>query len=194
MKFRRLRTDYQLNQYRFIMQKFIDVLLPLGYLKQGKVIAAYDKNDHMCGGFAIILNGPYRVLESIPKKTSAVSFLNKASTAEITGLWLDSKINDKKQSLQLWLKVLVELLTCKKEYFVYAYSLSKPALGKIYSVAKPQTLFKGETKKLQGMSTTDNESVEYITLPSLLLAPFLNPQFILSRFKGRRSNRVACYE
>jgi len=194
MKFKILRTERELINYQALTESYIGVTFPIPYLKQGKVVGCFDDEDNLCGGFAVILNGPFRVIESIPISTEPLSTLNLHDTAEITGLWLSSNMLKKNQSLRFWLKVFFTLLFCGKKHFVYAYTLKNPKLGKIYQNGRPVVLFKGVTKILPGMKCADEESVEVIHRNNFFLTPFRHPEFLFKRFKGLRRNRHVNFE
>ncbi|MCK5073833.1 MAG: hypothetical protein KAQ98_10435 [Bacteriovoracaceae bacterium] len=187
MKFRRIENVHELNHFQKLTQSYIDVLLPLEYLKRSKVIICENKHGEICGGFVIVMKGPFRVIDSIPEFDHE-SWKNKLKdTAEITGLWLDSDFSKRTSSLKFWLKVYSEMILTRKKYFTYAWSLKKPKLGEIYSHANPTVLFRGATKILPGMKEADNESVELVRRTNLVLTPFVKPSFILKRLKGGRS-------
>lgn len=62
MQFRELKNDHELELYRHAIATHIDVLLPLEYLKQGRVFGFYNPENEICGGFAMITKAPFRVL------------------------------------------------------------------------------------------------------------------------------------
>lgn len=186
MKFKLLTTDEELDQYRKITNGFIDVLLPLNYLKRSRVIAVVNKNDEIRGGFVIVMQGPFRTLQSIPKKTDAINEHLKGNIGEITGLWLDPRLKSARSSLKFWLRLYWELISSGKSDYVYAYSLRKPKLGRLYKAGRPKILFRGQTKQMDGMSMPEKESVEIVNMKKLALAPLLNPKFLLGRLWGSR--------
>lgn len=181
MKLKTLKTDFELETYRHAIANSIEVLLPLDYLKQGKVYGFYNEEGRICGGFALITRGPYRVLSSIPDFSGFDLDPKLKKTAEITGVWLSSEHRAKKVSLMFWLVILSKLLTCRKEYFVYAYSSKKEHLKKIYSRGNPVVLFCGETIALPGMKEVDHESVEVVMRKTLFKQVFKNTDFFLKR-------------
>lgn len=189
MKFKTLKTDQELIQYSHLTEKYIDVRLPLEYLKRSRVIACLDELGHISGGFVIVLEGPFRVIESIPNFDPSAWASQLNDCAEVTGLWFDNNYIKRRASVRFWLQVYYELLITKKEYFTYAWSLRKPKLGDIYAHGNPTVLFRGETKILPGMEKPDKESVEIVKRRDLLFTPLLKPQFILRRLKGNRSEK-----
>jgi len=187
MKFRTLKSDEQLLEYSKKVAPLIDVELPLEYLKRSKVVACYDRANNICGGFVIVKQGPFRVLDSIPTPCSrTLSYQNSSKVAEVTGLWLSHSLIKNNCAFGFWCRLLWSVATSGKKYFAYAYSLRKPKIGRMYSKARPEVLFKGPTKVLPGMPSADEESVEVIRLRNLIISPFLSPGFFLKRFQGVR--------
>ena len=187
MKFKTLKTNDELNLYSDLTYKYIDVRLPLEYLQRSKVIACFNRQGFICGGFVIVLEGPFRVITSIPNFNEQKWHHQLKNCAEVTGLWFDNSHTHKRASIKFWLTVYFELLRTKKEYFTYAWSLKKPKLGEIYAHGNPVILFRGETNILPGMDQPDHESVEIVKRRDLLLTPLLKPTFLLKRVRGTRS-------
>lgn len=181
MKFRELKSDIELEIYRHAIHKHIDVLFPLEYLKQGRVYGFYNKEGDIYGGFALITEGPFRVLDSIPNFKGLEVDADLSQTAELTGLWLSNTNRKKHISLKFWLTLLHKILISEKKYFVYAYSSCKVHLEQIYSRANPIILFKGETIMLPGMTAVDHESVELLVRNRLIIQALKNPDFFLKR-------------
>ncbi len=190
MKFRKLESDSELENYRQAIAPHIDVLFPLEYLKQGYVYGYYCDQGQLCGGFALITEGPFRVLESIPDFEEFNLDPHLKNTAEVTGVWLSSKNRTKYCSLKFWIKLLSTILLNKKKYFVYAFSNKKTNLKKLYSKADPVTLFSGETKQLPGMDSADDETVQVILKSRILTQSLKHSDFFLKRISPRFRRQV----
>ena len=108
MKFKELKTDQELEIYRHTIHHKIDVLFPIEYLKQGRVYGYFNKAGQIIGGVAIILKGPFRVLNSIPDFQEFNIDPSLKDTAEITGLWLSSEKRSRFTSLMFWVNVIEE--------------------------------------------------------------------------------------
>jgi hypothetical protein len=72
---------------------------------------------------------------------------------------------------------------------VYSYSLTKPSLGRLYRICRPEVIFRGETLLLPGMPGLDVESVETSSVARAALFMALHPGFFLGRLFGRRRGR-----
>jgi hypothetical protein len=191
MKFKQIKIEKDLETYRHAIATHIDVLLPLEYLKQGKVYGYYNKNGVICGGFAMITSGPFRVLDSIPNFEGLEIDPTLKHTCEITGVWLSSSGRTKYSSLRFWLNIMTKVLTSRKKYFVYAYSTRKTGLQNIYSRANPIVLFRGETKIMPGMPAPDHESIEVVLRRRVLIQALKNPDFFLKRLIPKPRNKKA---
>ena len=189
MKFRTLNTDQKLIQYSYLTEKYINVRLPLDYLQRSKVVACFNDMGHICGGFVIVFNEPFRVIESIPDFNKSDWQDKLDNCAEVTGLWFDNNFVKRRTSFKFWVNVYYEFLKTKKDYFTYAWSLKKPKLGAIYAHGNPTVLFRGETKILPGMGMPDEESVEIVKRRDILFIPLVKPHFFLKRIFSNRSKK-----
>ncbi len=189
MRFIELKHETEFETYRHAIANHIDVLLPIDYLKQGQVYGYFNKRGEICGGFAMITQAPFRVLDSIPNFKGLTIDPKLSKTAEITGVWLSSK--DKKQfsSLRFWVNIILKILMSRKKYFVYAYSSRKDGLGKIYARANPEVLFRGETIIMPGMPSADHESVEVVFRSRIIIQALKNPDFFIKRLKSKNKNK-----
>jgi len=190
MRFIELKHETEFETYRHAIANHIDVLLPIDYLKQGNVYGYYNKQGEICGGFAMITQAPFRVLDSIPNFKGLTIDPKLSNTAEITGVWLSNR--DKKQfsSLIFWMNILHRILLSRKKYFVYAYSSRKNGLAKIYSKANPEVLFRGETIVMPGMPSPDHESVEVVFRSRIIIQALKNPDFFIKRLISKNKNKA----
>jgi hypothetical protein len=182
MKIVTLTSDEDLETYRHLTQKYINVLFQLEYLKRSKVVAFRLRNGEICGGYVLVKNGPFRVLDSIPSEHRHTISTDLSNVAEITGLWLDSqKADNVFCSAILWLALYFGLLFSSFDGFVYAYSLKKENLKKLYSTFHPISLFKGLTIQQEGMIAAEEEAVEFVSKLQAGLAPFRQYEFLTRR-------------
>lgn len=191
MKFKELKTEKDLEKYRHAIAKHIDVLLPLEYLKQGHVFAFVNHHEDICGGFALITKGPFRVLNSIPDFQGLSFDPSLKHTAEITGVWLSKTQSTKYSSLRFWLAVMAKVLASRKKYFVYAYSTRKTGLKSIYKRANPEVIFCGETKILPGMPAPDHETIEVVFRRRILIQALKNPDFFIKRIIPKKKKKIS---
>ncbi len=195
MNIKTLTATEDLEKFRSTAAEYIDVLLPLEYLQRSKVVVCTTCDGSYCGGYMIVQKGPLRVLNSIPKEDYAKLTVNLDNVAEITGLWLDStKTRSCFCSTAFWLKLYFDMAVSGYSGFVYAYTMKKKNLAKIYSTFKPTTLFRGETKQLEGMDNAEIEVVEHVNKLKVVFAPILHFNFLTRRINlgTKRAWRRGC--
>jgi len=165
MRIMLLTSDEDLESYRQLTEKYINVLLPLEYLQRSKVVAFRHANGELCGGYVLVQSGPLRVLESIPEDDFSQIFTDLSNVAEITGLWLDSKKSGTLFcSVALWLRLYFDLLFSSFDGFVYAYTLKKNNLLEWIRVPVKEV-----------------EAVEFVPKRQAILAPFRHHKFLTRR-------------
>lgn len=191
MPFVVLKEESELREFASLTHKFLSIQFPIEYLQQSKVTAYIDDAGRMLGGYVLVLRGPFRVVESLPDevKNADPRFApeNLEEGFEVTGLWVSPALRDRKINLLFWLRMYFDMLTLGRKWLIYAYSLDKPGLGRMYSIAKPSVVFRGETKILPGMPEPDAESVEVVNIFNLAKVPFTCPQFLMKRLLPRRA-------
>lgn len=186
MKFKKLHDVKSLEEFRQLTHRKIDVLFPLEYLQSSTVIACYSDKNKICGGFMIVTRGPFRVLESIPDAARDILEVDQDQTAELTGLWLDQRAVNKRDSALFWMQLYQHALRTPKQYFIYAYNMKYKKLGRIYAHASPDILYRGPTLQLPGMDRPEIESIEIVRKRNIMMAPFTSPSFFLGRILGKR--------
>jgi hypothetical protein len=194
MEFKLLTEEHELREYADLTYRFLDIRFPLEYLQRSRVRACVDDNGRILGGYMLVMEGPYRVVDSLPDSVRAkeprFAPENLHKGFEITGLWMSPAVRKRHTNLLFWLRMYYDMLTLGRKWLVYAYSLDKPGLGRMYSVAKPTVIFRGETKMQEGMPEPDAESVEVVSIFNLAKAPFTAPQFLLRRLLPRQRRRA----
>ena len=122
---KRILSDPQsLKVFQSRTAEYIDVQLPMEYLQRSRVIGYYNKENVLCGGYVFVTEGPFRVIDSIPReqKNNLKKFyytVNEEQVCEVTGLWFSSKLYKKKCSFRFWISFIKEALALDRKYFVY---------------------------------------------------------------------------
>lgn len=195
-RFQYLTTSQDLNNFIQKADDHIGVRFPLDYLMQNKVLGYFDGKGELIGGVAFIIKAPFRVAESLPEEgiqrlQTAVPDVDN-DLFEITALWLKKSERGKASSIFFWLAIYRAVLKLGRPHFIYAYSSSKPKLGKIYSVCDPVEVYRGVTQVLPGMKDIDHEVVEIGSVRAVNRALFMKPGFLITRALrpvGRRKQR-----
>lgn len=187
LKKRILKSERELLDFQAAVKRQMEIAFPLDYLKRSEVSGFFDKRGNLVGGFALVMQGPFRVIESIPENSvhnleRTYQVIDKSKVCEITGVWLSSRVGRKRSSFKFWLSLYLAVMMSKKKYFVYAYSIQKYHLGHIYQNIQPKILFRGLTEQLPGMEKAEFESVEMFTKRHVRFKIFLAPTFMLKRF------------
>ncbi|OFZ21807.1 MAG: hypothetical protein A2202_00465 [Bdellovibrionales bacterium RIFOXYA1_FULL_36_14] len=190
MQIKRIKDLNELDRFRKLTNKYIHVLFPMDYLAKSRVFGCYDSWQRLCGGFVLVMKGPFRVLESIPSHIEKHQDLDLDKACEVTGLWFSPAAKDRSKSIVFWLRLYLEIIKTQKKFLVYAFSMSKPQIGKMYEPAKPVRLFEGQTNILPGMEDYDNEVVEFIKRKDLLFFPLKSPDFLFKRVKHNLGHKI----
>jgi sugar phosphate isomerase/epimerase len=164
MKLEMIVDAETLEQYRSLTAQHIGVQFPVEYLNKGKVYIIRDKDRQIVGGFAMILEPPFRAIESIPKheRWRVLDELWRVgfSLCELTGFWLASDHRGKREALAFWQRMMLALREHKRTSLVYAYNVDNPKLAQLYGIMNPRELYRGPTVQLEGMAEADIECVE----------------------------------
>ncbi|MCB0361161.1 MAG: hypothetical protein KDD35_00475 [Bdellovibrionales bacterium] len=185
-----LKSAHQFDSFSLSCQKWMGVRFPVSYLNKNRVIGFYTRNQKLVGGFALITQPPFRVIESLPPEAlSKFNSLNfpPHSLFEITGLWLHPEYKNRIANVFFYLTIYKEILFLRRPYFIYAFSSSKPKLGQLYSVAQPVTIYCGPTQILPGMDCADDEVIQVGSVEALNRVWLSNPGFLLKRLRRSRS-------
>lgn len=195
----RIESKEELIEFQYLTNKSIGVRFPLEFLENSKVFAVFNRNDVMCGGFALVNSEFSRVIDSLPEeatKTLATDFPNyKKDTFEITALWLCRSQRSKALCFKLWSRLYFEILKMGRPNFIYAYSSEKTKLGKMYSLINPTRIFEGYTEMLPGMKEPDHEIIEVGSVKAACMAWVIRFPTILKKFtKTRCSKKREVYQ
>lgn len=185
-----LQTEEQLKDYQKIIHDQLGITLPLSYLKQGSIRVFTDKHNCIRGGYALIQEGPYRSISSIPsdKRPTDIDF---SQILEVNALWLDRKINSGAVSCQFWLSFIKDTICSRnKKHLIYTYDLHNKKLQKLYSFSKPQVLFRGMTNILPGMNKAAEESIELASLRNIAFLPIVAFPNLLCKLCFNRKSYV----
>lgn len=191
MIFRVLKDEQSLAAYSILTEKHISVRFPVEYLQKSRVVALFNEAGEICGGYVLVLKGPFRVIQSLPESvrdhSPDLQRIAPKQLFELTGLWLSPKVTSKPVVLSFWLRLYFDILSTRKSHFVYAYSLNKKSLSRIYGVVNPRVIFRGLTQMQPGMKQPESESVEIASVVRLALIPMLKPHFLAKKLVVRRS-------
>jgi hypothetical protein len=188
--FRTLHDEQELEQFSDHTERYLSLRLPRDYLEKGKVVACYSDEGDMVGGYALILKPPFRAVELIPEEVRSGSSVLKRipgdSMFEINGLWLSPRARKHKASFRLWIRLYCDAIRTGKSHFIYAYDLDNGSLERLYSICRPEILFRGQVAPLPGMLHAERLSIEVSSVARAALFPLRRPGFLLGRLLAPR--------
>lgn len=157
--FEMISCDEDSEVFRTLFWKKEGILLPPEYL--GRAVKFFCKNHHgkIVGGFAIVLQGPFRALEQIP-----VDFLlpKNLILEEVNGLWLDN-CSCVRRRIRFWTFAVGTVLQQQGNAIVYAVDSKKINLRQaMFNHIRSWTVYEGPVVDLEGMPAlgTSYEAVE----------------------------------
>jgi hypothetical protein len=181
-----LDNDKDLFVYQQKVKNVLGIEFPISYLKQGKVRAFLDNNNQIVGGYAMILEAPFRTLSSIPEEVTNLP-CEVSELSEVTAMWIDRSVTSGVARCQFWIHFSRDLSTLPgKSHYMYAYDLEKTKLKKLYRFANPTVLFEGRTLLLEGMSEESDESVEVASCRTIMFLPFYALPNLINRLFLRK--------
>lgn len=167
-----LSNQNDFDFFRKRCNELVHVDFPQSYLEQG-FVRIFRKYGKIVGGYAVINDGPLRTVESLPCE----SFLKKEKNKlfEITALWMCPKEKNGLLSAFLWFNFSRDIANQKsKTHLIYAYDLDNKRLGKLYAMGKPEVVYRGKVKQLEGNTCENIESVEIACRKRISKIPIYN--------------------
>jgi hypothetical protein len=142
----------------------LGVDFPEEYLARGRVLAFLDPQQTICGGAMIVVEPPFRSLQSIGAEGDARDDidLDVGSLAEINGVWISPQARTTLASMQFWRLLLKEAVATGREQFLFTYPGNNGRLPAAYLLVKPRILYSGVTRLLPGMKQQVAETIAVI--------------------------------
>lgn len=173
-------SDELLLQFKNRANDLIGVDFPTSYLKQGLVRGFFNRKGELVGGYALITEGPFRTVRSLPD-TSYLTYCEN-DVFEVTALWMDKSVKTGFLRSLFWIKFISDVFSIKdKKYYIYAYGLYNLKLRRIYRKANPDIIYRGPVKMLEGNDAEERESVEVAKISRMKLLPILVIPSIMKR-------------
>lgn len=193
--FRHFESDQDLQLFAEFTSMLIGVDYPMEYLRRSQVTAMISENENgemneLLGGFIIATDGPFRVIAQLPSgliehRRDLQTRLSKAM--ELTGLWIHPKVKGGRVRFRFWWRLFMEVLHKTrngKTYFVYSYDAEKDKLQQMYSLSKPERIYRGPVF-IEGMRGESEEIVEIGSTKAVCVA-FMTRPLCISRFITKR--------
>lgn len=184
-----LDKNKDLDIFQQKVKHALGIEFPVSYLKQGKIRAFLDDNNEIVGGYAMILEAPFRTLSSIPVEVTNLP-CEVSDLSEVTAMWIDSSVTSVAR-FQFWYNFSRDISSLDKSHYMYAYDLEKIKLKKLYRYANPTVLFEGRTLFLEGMTSECDESIEVASCRTIMFMPFYAlPHFLHRIFLKKPMNEL----
>lgn len=163
----------QVPQYATLAAEAIGIEFPLEYLSRGDVLLFAGPNGALGGGAVIVLQPPFRSLQSIPEGVDVPldSLDDLKGVGEINGVWLGPPCRGSYLSYVFWRSLLQHALQTGCERFLFTYAHEARRIPAAYQLTRPRVLFSGRTRLLPGMKRQVQETVgvfEADILPDLV--------------------------
>lgn len=167
-----IKDDDQLDEFRQKALRLIGVDFPLSYLKQGMVRGFLNSSNEIVGGYALVTSGPFRTVRSLPDKSYLTYKENELF--EVTALFIDKSVKQCSLRTFFWFHFAKDVFSIKnKKYYIYAYGLYNKKLRNLYSKARPDIIYRGPVKMLEGNIKEERESIEVAKVSTMRFFPFL---------------------
>lgn len=118
------------------------------YWQHCKVVAGYNLQQEMIGGYALALEPPFRSLWALSKAPEQynkfVEEVPPEQMFEFSALWLDAEARTSRNKLKLFKALLDDVCAQEKPYFLYVYNLNHLYLQKFYGKLHPKVIFQGK--------------------------------------------------
>lgn len=148
MKFEVIRQVPELTKFSEKEFSYTGVKFKMKYWQHCKVVACYNSQQEMIGGYALALEPPFRSLFTLSQTPEHYNkFLEEVSPEqmlEVTCLWLDTEARSLRNRLKLFRAILNDICEHEKSYFLYVYNLNRPHLQKFYGKLNPRVIFRGK--------------------------------------------------
>ncbi|HRO67392.1 MAG TPA: hypothetical protein PL182_07500 [Pseudobdellovibrionaceae bacterium] len=193
--FRQLTEDKDLLHFAEFTSHFIGVDYPLEYLRRSQVTAMVSQNGagevlQVLGGYIIAVEGPFRVIAQLPPGVvdghgDLQARLDKA--LELTGLWIHPVVKGGRTRFKFWWQLFMDVLKENmkgRSHFVYSYDADKDKLQQMYSLSRPQRIYRGPVF-IEGMRGESEEIVEIGSTKAVCWA-FMARPICISRFITKR--------
>lgn len=126
---------------------YTGVKFSMQYWQKCKVVAFYNQQREMIGGYALALEPPFRSLFTLAKSTEDyMKFVEEVAPEqmiEASALWLDTGARSLRNKVTLFQAMLNDICEHDKPYLLYVYNLNKLYLQTFYGKLRPRVIFRG---------------------------------------------------
>jgi|GEM_PF-6360373 len=148
MEFEVIASLPELTEFDDRNTTYTGVKFRMKYWQHCKVVACYSPTREMIGGYALVLEPPFRSLLTLSQETEAYTrFCQEVPLTqmmEVTGLWIKPGTMRCRDRAKFFMTMVDDICECVCPYFVYVYNLNRPNLQKLYGKLNSKVLFRGQ--------------------------------------------------
>ncbi len=154
-------TELFLEKFEY----FTGVKLPMDYARNSKLVGVFLQGK-LSGGYMLVTKPEFRSLAFIPNETKGSNrfFENdKYEMMEVNGLWIGSNIRTPKQQFKVWLNLIIDIFSCRKNYLLLMCDARNENIKRLHNLTKPVFLYEGQPFVMAGQKSVNRIRVSYTT-------------------------------
>lgn len=187
MEFRTINAPAEVSRFLDRFNFYVGVRLPDQYAQQGTITGLYDENGILVGGYMIITQPNFRILNMIPDAVKYEHpFFKDAALSdivEVNGVWLARKATRGTTPKKLWIHILNDVIKTKKNYLLIMADARNKNVQLVHQDLRPKLIFQGTPELQAGVVSHKEIIVSYATRFNLLLTMYLSRFFAPSMLK-----------
>lgn len=171
LKFRKLSSNEEVEQYISIVESYSGVRLPRTYVDKSKIVGVF-LQDKLAAGYMLVTKPDFRSLLFVPdqiKKTHEFFEKDQYEMMEVNGLWVGPAIRLPKHRFQIWLRLVIDIFSCRKKYLLLMSNSKNKVIQNLHSLANPTELYVGAPLSMAGDKTHENIRISFTTRWNCLL-------------------------
>ena len=192
LKFRKLSSNEEVEQYIKIVESYSGVRLPANYVAKSKIVGVFLQGK-LAAGYMLVTKPNFRSLLFIPdevKKAHNFFKNDQYEMMEVNGLWVGPSIRHPQHRLQIWLKLVFDVFACRKKYLLLMSNSKNKVIQDLHSLSNPTELYVGSPFIMAGDNTHENVRISFTTRWSCLF----NLPRLSSMMKSRERRLSALFK
>lgn len=165
LAFNTIEKEEEINLFLDKFQNYVGVRLPYDYATNSKIVGAFLQN-RLVGGYMLVTKPGFRSLLFVPDEVKNSHPFFKEETfemMEVNGLWLGPQIKTAKQQFTVWMRLMRDVLNCRKNFVLLMGDARNRNIGYIHGLTNPVSLYEGAPSLMVGDSSHDSVRISYTT-------------------------------
>jgi hypothetical protein len=157
------------EQYLKRTAEILGIVFPLNYIDRAEALVLRNQNEQLCGGVMLVLEGPFRSVDSIPAAFCATHkpLNSRQDVAEINGLWLAPEMKSPFLSFSFWSLLSRHLVKSGKSNFLFTFDNNNSRMKSLAKWLNPKELYSGKTLLMPGMKSESEETIALVGIDSI---------------------------